>query len=64
MLTRFSSPSSVAAASALQAEAKENGAAGPELDEASRRKAESSMFFFYEVHMEPDAATQGLADFN
>ncbi|EQK98644.1 mRNA splicing protein (Prp39) [Ophiocordyceps sinensis CO18] len=57
-------PSSVTAASASQAGAKENGAAGPELDEASKHKAESKMSFFYEAHMEPDAAMQGPADFN
>ncbi|OAA42980.1 mRNA splicing protein (Prp39) [Beauveria brongniartii RCEF 3172] len=44
---------------------KENG--GPqtgELDEASRRKAETRWLKFYEAHFEPVADAQGTADFN
>ncbi len=45
--------------------AKENGAppAG-ELDETSRRKAETQWLKFYEAHFEPLADAQGTADFN
>ncbi|KAF4587669.1 mRNA splicing protein (Prp39) [Ophiocordyceps camponoti-floridani] len=43
---------------------RENGAAGGELDEISRRKAEAGLVFFYESYAEPDLTAQGPADFN
>ncbi|KJZ76563.1 hypothetical protein HIM_03899 [Hirsutella minnesotensis 3608] len=57
-------PASVASVSASQEGAGVNGTAGGELDEASKRKAEGRVVFFYEAHQEPDATAQGPADFN
>ncbi|KAG5986268.1 hypothetical protein E4U54_005513, partial [Claviceps lovelessii] len=63
-------PVSISAATAAarpNAKAKENGAASTpigELDEASKRKAESRLMAFYEAHIEPIPAAQGSADFN
>ncbi|KAG5929730.1 hypothetical protein E4U42_004889 [Claviceps africana] len=60
-------PVSIAAATRPSTKSKENGA-GPatsgELDEASKRKAESRLLAFYEAHTEPVATAQGTADFN
>ncbi|KND90200.1 Pre-mRNA-processing factor 39 [Tolypocladium ophioglossoides CBS 100239] len=57
-------PASVAFPAAGQEGARENGAAGGELDEASKKKAESRLVFFYQTHTEPDASAQGPAGFN
>ncbi|KAG5983653.1 hypothetical protein E4U55_007577 [Claviceps digitariae] len=59
--------SAAAVAPKPNAKTKENGAAAApvgELDEASRRKAESRLLAFYEAHAEPVATAQGSADFN
>ncbi|KAG6301170.1 hypothetical protein E4U09_005705 [Claviceps aff. purpurea] len=54
-----------ASISAAAIKPKENGATtGGELDEASRRKAESRLLAFYEAHTEPNATAPGTADFN
>ncbi|EFY93300.1 hypothetical protein J3459_013617 [Metarhizium acridum] len=55
-------PASISSKSAITS--KENGTAGGELDEASRRKAEARLLAFYETHTEPNTAAQGPADFN
>lgn len=63
-LTVFGSPVSISTAAKSATGAKENGATGVELDDASKRKAESRLLAFYEVHAEPNATAQGPADFN
>lgn len=60
-LTPRYSPQSV---SILSKAGKENGAALPELDEASRLKAESRFFSYYQLQRQPDADAQGPAPFN
>ncbi|KZZ94746.1 mRNA splicing protein (Prp39) [Moelleriella libera RCEF 2490] len=55
-----SSSSSAKSTSAI----KENGAAGGELDEVSRRKAELRLLTFYEAHVESVFSAQEPADFN
>ncbi|QPG99421.1 hypothetical protein C2857_001742 [Epichloe festucae Fl1] len=57
-------PVSILTAAKSATGAKENGATGVELDDASKRKAESRLLAFYEVHAEPNATAQGPADFN
>ncbi|EHA58311.1 pre-mRNA-processing factor 39 [Pyricularia oryzae 70-15] len=43
---------------------KENGAAAPEVDEATRLKAEARHYSFYQLHAEPGHEEQGTAMFN
>ncbi|KAG6041287.1 hypothetical protein E4U41_005115 [Claviceps citrina] len=57
-------PASISAAAKPVAKAKENGATVSELDDATRRKAESRLLAFYEAHSEPNPIAQGTADFN
>ncbi|PHH87869.1 hypothetical protein CDD83_8296 [Cordyceps sp. RAO-2017] len=57
-------PASVAVTSTNPASQRENGGAVGELDEASKRKAETRATFFYEAYAEPNPAAQGPADFN
>ncbi|EGR47785.1 uncharacterized protein TRIREDRAFT_22598 [Trichoderma reesei QM6a] len=58
-------PVSITAASKGGSGAKENGASPVgELDEASKRKAQTRYLNFYEAHQEPAADAQGAADFN
>lgn len=42
---------------------KENGAAGPPMDEASRAKAEGRYPNYYEYYGEPEPSAQGTAPF-
>lgn len=55
------SPQSV---STLSQASKENGAALGELDEATRLKAESRFFSYYQLQRDPDPDAQGPAPFN
>ncbi|KAK0667589.1 hypothetical protein QBC41DRAFT_278596 [Cercophora samala] len=55
-------PPSVSLA-AKSKDGKENGVV-PELDPASRLKAEGRFYNYYELHADPDENAQGLADFN
>lgn len=60
-LTPSYSPQSV---SILSKAGKEIDTALPELDEASRLKAESRFFSYYQLQREPDANAQGPAPFH
>ncbi|PNP53121.1 hypothetical protein THARTR1_06331 [Trichoderma harzianum] len=57
-------PASISTASKSGSGAKENGASLGELDEASKRKAQTRYLNFYEAHPEPNTEAQGAADFN
>lgn len=58
------SPASSSSSAKSTSAVKENGAAGGELDEVSRRKAELRLLTFYEAHVESVFSAQEPADFN
>ena len=57
------SPSSVSFWS-KKALAKQNGTNGPELDDATRQRAESCFYQYYQLNSEPDMNAQGPASYN
>ncbi|KAJ9157863.1 Pre-mRNA-processing factor 39 [Pleurostoma richardsiae] len=57
-------PPSVSALSKARAGSKENGLALGELDEATRQKAESRYYSFYELYADPDPNAQGPATYH
>jgi pre-mRNA-processing factor 39 len=63
VLTLFYRPQSVSILSKSGA-GKENGAIPGELDEASRLKAESRFFSYYQLQRDPDPDAQGPAPFH
>lgn len=56
-------PQSISVLSPAQA-GKENGIPPAELDEATREKAESRFFSYYQVHVDPELNAQGPASFH
>jgi len=57
-------PQSTSAIAKSKLGARENGAPLVELDDATRSKAESRFYSYYQLHMEPDPNAQGPASFN
>lgn len=58
------SPQSVSTAAKLKTGGKENGVVLGEIDEASRARAESRFFSYFQLHVDPDPNAQGPASFN
>ena len=58
------SPQSVSAVAKADHGSKENGVAAGELDEATRPKAESRFYSYYQLYMDPDPNAQGPATFH
>ena len=58
------SPQSVSTVAKLKLGSKENGVVLGEIDEASRTRAESRFFSYYQLHVDADPNAQGPASFN
>ncbi len=41
-----------------------NGTSPPELDDATRQRAESHFYNYYQLHVDPDPNAQGQAPYN